>query len=254
MRLGRRLGPRWRRIIMLLLCLVLTGWLLLDAKHDRYSGLPVNTLGQVLGDLLLMGLAAPVVDRRKRLRRRSPMNDLFLLDRLAKAKHRIQLLDVRLYATVAGPPLAGPPSELARALAQALDNDALVEILMPDPETPVADAARRAVESLLVELRLLAETAVLGRLDVRLYSVPTTISMVRCDQDVWARLHPEGSPRVGSALAIDARSDNARVLYEYFNQIQADARPAARAHGAAELRQPARTASKGVEVPWKSAF
>jgi hypothetical protein len=51
----------------MLTCLVLTACLWWDAQVDHYTGLPINTIGQILGDLLTAGLVAPLVYRRKSL-------------------------------------------------------------------------------------------------------------------------------------------------------------------------------------------
>lgn len=54
-----------RRWAAMLACLVLTGWLCWDARTDHYAGLPINTAGQILGDLLTAGLVAPIAYRRR---------------------------------------------------------------------------------------------------------------------------------------------------------------------------------------------
>jgi hypothetical protein len=117
-----------------------------------------------------------------------------------------------------------------------MGNDAHIEILLPDPEQqswpdPVGmsvEAMRSAVHTFVGELAALAETAMLGKLDVRLHPAVTTLSMIRCDHQVWVRLHPTGSRCAGSYLLIDACSDNARVVFDYFNHVQADARRSTR--------------------------
>jgi hypothetical protein len=224
----------------------MSGWLFWDAHLDGFAGLPVNTLGQILGDLLLMGLARPFIDSRRRRDHRSTAGGQVWLDALARA-NRIQLLDAHLcLAALKDPVVLGAPAlhdghahqpDLLSTLRTAMGNDAHIEILLPDPEQqswpdPLGvsvEAMRSAVHAFIGDLAALAETAVLGKLDLRLYPTVTTLSMIRCDHQVWVCLHPTGSPRAGSYLLVDACSDNARVVFDYFNRVQADARRSTRA-------------------------
>jgi len=62
-----RYGRRWTAMVA---CLGFAGWLWWNAQADHYAGLSINTVGQLLGDLLTAGLTAPMT-RRYRTRRRS---------------------------------------------------------------------------------------------------------------------------------------------------------------------------------------
>jgi hypothetical protein len=241
-----------------MLCGAVSGWMWWQARADGYAGLPVNTLGQILGDLLLMGLAAPVINHSRHRGRQHEANGGTLLSALAQAAHRVQLLDDRVclgelgQSTAPGSSAvstaAAYRSQLLVALASAMENDAHIEILLPDPEhldscgadrLPDADVGllRAAVDSLMADLAALTVSAALGRLDVRLYSTMATVSMIRCDDHVWACLHPMGTPHTASYLAVDAQSENARVLYHYFHRLQAHAREVAHAHDGPPVRR-----------------
>ncbi|HEV2639411.1 MAG TPA: hypothetical protein VGX23_30010 [Actinocrinis sp.] len=83
---------RWSTALVCATLLALMWW---DSRSDGYDGLPVNTLGQVLGDLIMMGIALPLVLPRRP--REEPVEcglpAAELVEQLARATRRIQLLD-----------------------------------------------------------------------------------------------------------------------------------------------------------------
>lgn len=119
---GRRTGPirsagpgRWlrspgsgraRRWTIALLCAAVLGLMWWDSQTEGYSGLPINTFGQVLGDLIMMGIALPLVLTRRP--REEPTECGFpageLVNQIARATRRVQLLEVgaTLFPEVAG--------------------------------------------------------------------------------------------------------------------------------------------------------
>ena len=216
-------AARLPRIGMFGLCLSLLGWTWWDARAGGYAGLAVNTLGQIIGDVLLMGLVAPVGIR---LRRRARTRDPALVDAIARAKHRVQLLDLEVCLHPA----------LPRAVGAALANDACVEILLPEPDAPSAlEGYPERLRDLLDRLDALrrsggdaAASGRSGRLDVRLYRGPAAVSIVRCDGRIWASLHPDG-PTGSAYLALDAGCANARALRAHFDRLHAEGLPPARA-------------------------
>ena len=218
-----RAAARLPRIVMLGLCLSLLGWTWWDARAGGYAGLAVNTLGQIIGDVLLMGLVAPVGFR---LRRRARTRDPALIDAIGRAKHRVQLLDLEACFHPA----------LPRAVRSALANDACVEILLPEPDAPgVPEGYPERLRDLLGRLDALrrsggdaAASGRSGRLDVRLYRGPAAVSIVRCDGRIWASLHPD-HPTGSAYLALDADCANARALRAHFDRLHADGLPPARA-------------------------
>ena len=216
-------AARLPRIAMFGLCLSLLGWTWWDARAGGYAGLAVNTLGQIIGDVLLMGLVAPVGIRlRRRARTRGPA----LTDAIARAKHRVQLLDLDVCLHPA----------LPRAVRAALANDACVEILLPEPGAPgVPEGYPGRLRDLLDRLDALrrsggeaAASGRSGRLDIRLYRGPAAVSIVRCDGRIWASLHPDG-PTGSAYLALDADCANARALRAHFDRLHAEGLPPARA-------------------------
>jgi hypothetical protein len=54
-----------RRWTAALLCAWVLGVMWWDSRSESYGGLPANTLGQVLGDLITMGIALPFVLSRQ---------------------------------------------------------------------------------------------------------------------------------------------------------------------------------------------
>lgn len=216
-------AARLPRIALFGLCLSLLGWTWWDARAGGYAGLAVNTLGQIIGDVLLMGLVAPIGLRR---RRRVRTSDPALMGVIARAKHRVQLLDLAVCLHPA----------LPRTVGAALANDACVEILLPEPDTPgVPDDYRDRLTVLLNALRALrrsggdaAGPGRSGRLDVRLYRGPAAVSIVRCDGRIWASLHPD-RPSGSAYLALDRDCDNARALRAHFDRLHAEGLPPARA-------------------------
>jgi hypothetical protein len=205
------------------LCLSLLGWTWWDARAGGYAGLAVNTLGQIIGDVLLMGLVAPIGIR---LRRRARTRDPALMDVIARARHRVQLLDLEVCLHPA----------LPRAVGAALANDACVEILLPEPDAPgVPDGYREQLRGLLDHLNALwrsggdaAASRRSGRLDVRLYRGPAAVSIVRCDGRIWASLHPD-RPTGSAYLAFGRDCANARALRAHFDRLHAEGLPPARA-------------------------
>ena len=127
-------------------CVAAAAWSWWQAQIGGYAGLPVNTLGQILGDLLLMGLVAPLAKLRWPAAERGRRSNPPILDTLARARHRIQVLDVRMCLPEFTQGTAGRPavsSGVARALESALGNDACVEVLLPDhPEFHHEDLPR----------------------------------------------------------------------------------------------------------------
>jgi hypothetical protein len=248
------------------LCATLAGWSWWSAQASGYAGLPVNTLGQITGDLILMGLVAPMA--RRDLSRDRGAESMTAgpspLGALARAAHRIQLLDVRLClpqltaAAAARHPvprqssgssptsrdsvLAAADHSLQFALSSAIANDACVEILLPDPEESAGlDFVQRfgvlpahyrgALSQFVKDLDALSAAAESGRLDVRLYAEPSSVSLVRCDQRIWMSLHPEGPADASDYLTLDQAGENTQVLQAYFNRLYTTARPARQTRG-----------------------
>lgn len=213
-------AARLPRIALFGLCLTLLGWTWWDARAGGYAGLAVNTLGQIIGDVLLMGLVAPVgIRRRRRVRGRDPA----LMDVIARAGHRIQLLDLEVCLHPA----------LPRTLAAALANDACVEILLPEPDAPgVPEGYAERLRGLLEDFNALrpasagASAQRSGRLEVRLYRGPAAVSIVRCDGRIWASLHPD-RPTGSAYLALDQDCANARALRDHFDRLHAESLPPA---------------------------
>jgi hypothetical protein len=239
-------GPAPRRRLLrtasLTSCLALVAWLWWDSQTADYAGLPVNTLGQILGDLLLVGLAPLTATLRRSRGRRQPSASQNRSGDIAAARHRVQLLDIRSsFLGLAGLPperaqreAAGRRNDLLRALASALRNGARAEILLPDPDSP--SSARIASElaiapdvyvsflhALLSGMAALQRAYTPERLELRLYTAPAAISMTRCDQRTWVYLNPPVST-ADAYLAFDAASANADTLQTYFNQLSAGAR------------------------------
>jgi len=216
-------AARLPRIGLFGLCLSLFGWTWWDARAGGYAGLAVDTLGQIIGDVLLMGLVAPIGIR---LRRRARTRDPALMDVIARARHRVQLLDLAVCFHPA----------LPRAVGAALANDACVEILLPEPDAPgVPDGYPEHLRDLLDRLDALrrsggdaAASGRSGRLDVRLYRGPAAVSIVRCDARIWASLHPD-RPTGSAYLALDRDCANARALRAHFDRLHAQGLPPARA-------------------------
>ena len=233
----RRLS-KVRRTLIFGVCVVAAAWSWWQARIGGYAGLPVNTLGQILGDLLLMGLVAPLANLRwpaaERGRRPTPP----ILDALARAKHRIQLLDVRMclpeFTQSAAGPCAAGSSGVARALESALGNDVCVEVLLPDPDAPVCtttarklgvapETYRTSLRCLVDDLAALPGQSLSGRLDVRVYTEHVSVSMIRCDEHFWAALDPQGTTTT-PYLALEHGGQNAKDLQSYFDRLRASAR------------------------------
>jgi hypothetical protein len=233
-------------------CVAMAAWSWWEARIGGYEGLPVNTLGQIVGDLLLMGIVAPLADFRRpsagRDRRQAPP----MLETLAQAGHRVQVLDVRMclpdFAVGPAEPPGGPAG-LARAVGSALDNDACVEILLPDPDAPVSaatarelgldpEAYRRSLRCLVDDLAALSAHSRSGRLDVRVFTEQVSVSIIRCDEQFWAALHPQGAPNSTPYLSLEHGGHNARALQSYFDRLHAAAQTTPRSHRTAPHRCP----------------
>lgn len=258
---------RHRQIAVFCICTVLAGWTWWDAQVGGYAGLPVNTLAQIVGDLILMGLLAPLARHRRRKGRRDHRHDettgvRTLLQRLSDATHRIQVLDSRICL----PPLDAMPAvrnghtlcdraafrtELGGALKAALDNDVCVEILLPDPESPCSCSIarrlgiepgfyRQSLSLLLDDLDSVSRDAQSGRLDLRLYTEPATVSIVRCDEWIWASLDPDGASDAPGYLEVDQGCENGRTLQAYFNRLHAAAHIPARGRRSHAAQDPRR--------------
>lgn len=232
------------RFALFVLCAALTGWSWWTARASGYVGLPVNTLGQIIGDLLLMGLIAPLA-RRDWIGRGTADPDVRTPTAALVTALHIQLLDVgfclpqlagsspyRTGAALTG----GQQRGIVDLLRTALENDARVEILLPDPDKSAGlDTARRfgikpdhyrkTLIHLLDELGAVSGAFDPGGLDVRLYAEPTHISVIRCDGRIWTSLHLDGSSSAPAYLTLDQGSENARALQSYLNRLYATARP-----------------------------
>lgn len=242
-----RFSGRRRQITVFCICTVLAGWTWWDAQVGGYAGLPVNTLAQIVGDLILMGLLAPLAPRHRHRRRHrrsdEPAGVRPLLQRLSAATHRIQLLDTHACLPRTEPAnadqdpcdLAGSRTELGEAVRAALDNDVCVEILLPDPESAGShgiaqrlgiepNSYRRALALLLDDLDSVSREAESGRLDLRLYTEPAIASIVRCDEWIRASLGPDGAVATAGYLEVDLDCENGRTLQAYFNRLHAAAR------------------------------
>jgi hypothetical protein len=232
-------GVTLGRLAVLLPCLVAMAWVLRDSQLDGYVGLPVNTLGQIVGDLLLAAIAGPVAVGYHVAQRTRPHPVADLPTRLAGAKHRIQLLDATgCLLSWSNVPLRGASrterectrDKIIDALREALERDVAVEILLPDPAIAqpralralgfTAAAHRELSESARADLEALHEAVPHGRLDIRSSRRRPTLALVRCDGRVWVTLPSDGMP--GSSplhLEFGARSHNARALAAHFNEL-----------------------------------
>lgn len=235
-----------RRSILLLPCLAAVGWVWWASQADGYNGLPVNTLGQIIGDLLLAALAGPVALgwRFTRDERARPAGDVAA--RIARARHRVQLLDVTgcLLSWSEFPARAADRPELDRAragivaaLRAALERDVSVEILLPAPGLAQARGVPRALGLSAGGLRDLADEAETdlcdladevpaGRLDLRYSRKMPLLAMLRCDDRVWVSLRPDGLPGAAPLrLEFGARTGNARAVAAHFNDLIRSAGP-----------------------------
>ncbi|HEV3169183.1 MAG TPA: hypothetical protein VGZ32_02530 [Actinocrinis sp.] len=220
-------------------CLVAMAWVVRDSQIDGYVGLPVNTLGQIVGDLLLAVIAGPVAVgyHLAQHTRPHPIGDL--PTRIASAKHRIQLLDATgCLLSWSNVPVRGTSrterectrDRIIGALREALERDVAIEILMPDPGIAqprvlralgfTAAAHRELSETARAELEALYDAVPHGRLDIRTSQRWPTLALVRCDARMWVTLPSDGMP--GSSplyLEFGARSHNARALAAHFNEL-----------------------------------
>jgi hypothetical protein len=236
-RLSRGLSQA-RRTLIFGGCVAAAAWSWWEARIGGYAGLPVNTLGQILGDVLLMGIVAPLAALRRRPDRidRRPVPPV--LEALARATHRIQVLDVRMCLPEFALGTADPPGGcggVARALESALGNDVCVEILLPDPDAPVCattardlgvtpEEYRSSLRCLVDDLAALPGRSDAGRLDVRVYTEQVSVSIIRCDEYFWAALHPHGALTAAPYLSLEHGGHNARALQSYFDRLHASAR------------------------------
>lgn len=226
--------------MLLMPCLAAIGWVWWDSQADGYSGLPVNTLGQIIGDLILAALAGPVAlgyrfARHERIR---PAGDVAA--RIARARNRVQLLDVTgcllswSEAPVRGadrPELDRGRDRLVAALRAALERDVAVEVLLPAPGLVQSRGVPRTLGLSPAALRDLAEDAEAdlcalldevpaGRLDIRYSQKMPALAMVRCDDRVSVWLRPDGLPGTAPLrLEFGARTDNARAVAVHFNDL-----------------------------------
>lgn len=227
------------RLAVLIPCLVAIAWVLRESQIDGYVGLPVNTLGQIVGDLLLAAIAGPVAVgyHVAQHTRPHPIGDL--PTRLASAKHRIQLLDATgCLLSWSDVPLRGTSrterectrDRIIDALREALERDVVVEILLPEPGIAqprtlralgfTAGAHRELAETARAELEALYDEVPHGRLDIRTSQRWPTLSLVRCDGRMCVTIPSDGMP--GSSpllLGFSARSHNARALAAHFNEL-----------------------------------
>ncbi|HEU5332842.1 MAG TPA: hypothetical protein VFU73_08765 [Actinocrinis sp.] len=229
-----------RRLMLLMPCLAVIGWVWWDSQADGYTGLPVNTLGQIIGDLILAALAGPVAlgYRFARHERTRPAGDV--VARIARARNRVQLLDVTgcLLSWSEAPARTADRQDadrgrdrLVAALRAALERDVAVEVLLPAPSLAQSRGVPRTLGLSPAALRDLAEGAEAdlhalfdevpaGRLEVRYSQKWPALAMLRCDDHMWVSLRPEGLP--GSpplCLEFAARTANARAVAAHFNDL-----------------------------------
>jgi hypothetical protein len=230
-----------RRAAAFGLCFFLVVWTWWDAQASGYAGLPVNMLGQVIGDFLLMGLATPLGSQSRTRRPRADGADRSVLGALTHATRRIQLLDLGICLA---PPIRSLPDRnsdgidhgeatLTGALAEALENNVRVEVLLPAADAPSGrqaarelglgiDAYRQRLALFHQNLAEAAERACAGVLIVRYYDQPTAVSLVRCDDLMLASLHCGELRSTHPYLSIDHDSENARALRSYFDRLYAE--------------------------------
>lgn len=239
----RRLGTLGRsRRLVFLLCVLPAVWSWWAAQASGYAGLPVNMLGQIAGDLVLMGLLAPTV----RLAGPGCIQESGLgpphTDSLATARHCVQLLD---------PPallrqlVTDRRASLVHDLRAALQNDIRVEILLPDPAGSAGRAAARRLglepggygrrlERLLDEVGSGLAQAQWRGLDLRLYSDPVEVCFIRCDRKIWVSMHPNSRALPPDYVALNRRCGTAALFQAYFEHLHSAARPPSRSGGLAQ--------------------
>jgi hypothetical protein len=218
-------------------------WRAVDA--DGYTGLPVNVLGQMAGDLLMAAIAAPALRRRTARDHARPLRSGELITYAGQAGLRIRLLDgtgLLLPPEGASRPVPGAAAqhlgELIAALGAALHRGADVEILLPAPGSAAAERAARAVnlspgayEALAATVRsrlatLPASTPAGGTIKARGYSEHPQLAVFACDERVWISpqsLDPLRSGNPFFALATCSRF--ARHTLDVFNDVFVSARP-----------------------------
>jgi hypothetical protein len=222
-------GPRRPAFV---LCVALAAWTWWSAQADGYTGLSINILGQITGDVLLMGLIAPLAGRA-RPECTAERGEAFPAGAPAAARRRVQLLDPRICLPRI---CAGGRASLVHELRTALENDTSVEILLPDPGAPASRAAARrlgleprvyvrCLEGLLEELFAACANAPAGQFGLRLYTDPVDLCFVRCDERIWASLTPEGDAASPEYFALDRRCAAARLLQSYFKRLYVGAGP-----------------------------
>jgi hypothetical protein len=236
----KRRGTVPGRVAVLLSCAAALAWVWWGSQADGRVLHPASVLGrQLVGELLLAAVAIPVLVEYRfgRRGRAHPLGDL--LTRLARARHRIQLLDTTgclLFWSdqVRGAPLAeleGDRDRLVEALRTALDRDVAVEILVPEPGLAqsrgvlralglTAAGYRRLADAAEAELLALHDEVPAGRLDIRTAQRWPALAMVRCDGRVWISPRSDAVPDSGPLwLEFGARSPNARAVAAYFNEL-----------------------------------
>lgn len=203
-------------------------------------------------------------------RRDEPAGVRALLYRFRHATCRIQLLGTwiclpRVETTTADQApcdIAGFTAfrtELGAAVRTALDNDVRVEILLPDPESPCSQGIaqrlgvepglyRRLFSLLLDDLHSASRAAGSGHLDLRFYTEPATLSIVRCDEWLWASLSPDGAsetPDYADYLEVDQDCENGRALQAYFDRLYTTSGLPWHGHKAGAARDSRRRARAG---------
>lgn len=222
----------------MLACAAVLGMMWSDASAEQYSGLPINVLGQITGDLIMMGIALPVVllRRPREERHEGALGTVELAAQLNRTTRRIQLLEV---ASALFPAAQDDRGAILAALRAALSRDVTVEILLPQPAQAAGrddwiDPPARTVEE---DLEYLRDEVPTGILDVQHYRETAPLALARCDDRLWITFTATeklgGAATVADAersfLCLDARTRNARAVALYFARLaDAGRRPQAR--------------------------
>lgn len=219
---------RVRRWVAISACAAVLGMMWSDSSAEEYSGLPINVLGQITGDLVMMGIAFPVVlpRRPREERHEGALGTVELAAQLNHTTRRIQLLEV---ASALFPAAQDDRGAILAALRAALSRDVTVEILLPEPARSAGRDGRigqptRTVEEDLVYLRDEVPT---GILDVQHYRETPPLALARCDDRLWITFTATeqfGAAAAGadperSFLCLDTRTHNARAVTLYFARL-----------------------------------
>ena len=205
-------------------CVALTAWTWWAAQASEYAGLPVNVLGQIAGDLVLMGLLAPLA-RRVRPNCTDDTAGTSTADQaLAIAKDRIQLLNPEI--------LGGECASLVQDIRAALKNHARIEVLLPDPRSLADDitagpgsepgAHDRRLEHLLEQFGAEYAQVQSRGLDLRLYSDQAGFRFIRCDERMWVSMRPSG--QAPAYVALNRGCGTAAMFRDYFDRLHYTAR------------------------------